>query len=68
MKNNCKNCIFSHKQFKNLIKNMDGSYKFCFDNKWELAFDYPIICQNIDCFYRFREVEDNFICKDFKGC
>lgn len=65
MKKICLNCKHSRQQFKNLVKNMDGSHKYQFDRTWDLAIDDPLMCQNTQGFYRFREVQDDFTCKDF---
>ena len=64
----CENCHYADLQFKNLVLNADGSQKYHFDKSWDMSLDDPLMCfyPVVGFPYRFKEIEDNFVCDCFK--
>ena len=62
MKKQCENCKYSKHQFKNMVKNKDGSYKYNFDKSWLFSFDDLNLCTNLISDFRSKEIENDNCC------
>ena len=63
----CLNCKHSKQQFKNMVKDNNGSHKYPFDKSWDLAIDDPLICNNTKSYFRSFEVDDYHTCENYSS-